>query len=64
MKVIKEETETGTLKSLTFRPDGEEPEDFKLAVKTWLGAYTTMGWEEFFNRLTFFQADRITISMV
>jgi len=63
MKVYKEETAEGILKTITFRPDSENLEEFKNSVKVWMQDNTTMNWEEFFNRLITFEFSSIRISM-
>lgn len=63
MRVVKEENESGGLNTLTFRPESENPEEFKAAVKTWIQAnYPNMTWEEFFMRLAV-EVGRITLKM-
>lgn len=63
MRVIKEEAPEGVLETLTFRQEDESLQDFRTAVKKWLKDKTSIGWEEFFDRLQSWEDDRIIISM-
>lgn len=62
MKVIETRKQDNTLLELTFM--AETDEDFKAQVKSYLQQhYPTITWEQFFNRVTFIQGNRIILSM-
>lgn len=64
MNVLKEEAEDGTLLRYIFHTEADESQDdLKSKTKVWLMANTSIGWEEFFNRVATIDSNRITISM-
>ena len=65
MIVYKQETEAGVLQSITFRSEADEDvATFHAAVKTWIGTnYPAATWEDMWDKLTAYEADRITVDM-
>lgn len=64
MRIIKEEIPSGSLQSLTFQKEGETIDELKQAIKDWLREnHPEMGWEDFFNRLTYLDINRVVLTM-
>lgn len=64
MEVLKVETESGTLLKYIFHTEAEETQaDLKQKVKDWLVTNTSISWEDFYDRVSTINSNRITLDM-
>lgn len=64
MKILKEETPSGSLHSLTFRNEGQPLDEFKAGVKNWIEE-SFHGWDEkeIYQKMSYLDFNKVVLDI-